>query len=84
MQLAAAVVGEDLGPVGRVVEAAEVGLELAGQHLERRALADAVGADQAEHLFLSFLFFVVVVVVFCFFVFVFVLFFVFVFVFCFF
>mmetsp|Transcript_49721 Transcript_49721/g.146960 ORF Transcript_49721/g.146960 Transcript_49721/m.146960 type:complete len:280 (+) Transcript_49721:1225-2064(+) len=50
LQLAAPEVLQDLLPVRGRVEAAEVRLQLAGQHVERGRLADAVGADEAEHL----------------------------------
>mmetsp|Transcript_4528 Transcript_4528/g.10273 ORF Transcript_4528/g.10273 Transcript_4528/m.10273 type:complete len:761 (-) Transcript_4528:27-2309(-) len=49
LQLRAAVVGQDLVPVGRLLRLAQVGLQLAREHVERRRLADAVGAEQAEH-----------------------------------
>ena len=45
LQLGAAVVGEDLVPVGRLLGLAQVGLELAREHVERGRLADAVGAE---------------------------------------
>ena len=45
LQLRAAVVGEDLVPVGRLLRLAQVGLQLAREHVERRRLADAVGAE---------------------------------------
>jgi hypothetical protein len=50
LQLRAAEVLENLLPVGRVVVAAQVGLQLAAEDLERGALADTVGADESQHL----------------------------------
>mmetsp|Transcript_35444 Transcript_35444/g.88930 ORF Transcript_35444/g.88930 Transcript_35444/m.88930 type:complete len:416 (+) Transcript_35444:840-2087(+) len=50
LQLRPAEVEQDLLPVGHVFKPAEVGLELAGQHLQCRRLANAVGADEAQHL----------------------------------
>jgi hypothetical protein len=50
LQLGAAEVGQNFLPVGLVLVLAEVRLELAGENLERRALAGAVGADETEHL----------------------------------
>ena len=50
LELAAPKVGQDLRPVGRVLELAQVGLLLPGQNFERGRFADAVGAHQAQHL----------------------------------
>ena len=50
MELRAFEVRQHVAPVGRIVDAAEVGPHLAGEELERRRLADAVRADEAEHL----------------------------------
>ena len=45
LQLGAAVVREDLVPVGRLLGLAQVGLELAREHVERGRLAYAVGPE---------------------------------------
>mmetsp|Transcript_20895 Transcript_20895/g.53905 ORF Transcript_20895/g.53905 Transcript_20895/m.53905 type:complete len:308 (+) Transcript_20895:927-1850(+) len=50
LQLRAAKVLQDLLPVGRTLELAEVGLLLPREDLERGRLANAVGPDQSEHL----------------------------------
>ena len=50
LQLGAAEVLDDLLPVGRVGVAPEVRLQLAGEDLQRRRLADAVRAHEPEHL----------------------------------
>lgn len=50
LQLATTVVLQNLCPLGRVVEATEVGLELASQDLERSTLADSVGTNETENL----------------------------------
>jgi hypothetical protein len=50
LELRAAEVQQHLAPVGRGVEPPQVGLELARQDLERRALADAVDPDEPQHL----------------------------------
>ena len=50
LQLRAAKVLEDLPPLWRAVEAAEVWLELVGEDLEGGGLADAVCANEPEHL----------------------------------
>lgn len=50
MQLGSTEVLQNLLPVRRVVVAAQVGLELAAQNLQRSTLADTVGADETEHL----------------------------------
>lgn len=41
---------QDLLPVRRVVKAPQIGLELATQNFQRRALADTVCAHQTQHL----------------------------------
>lgn len=41
---------QNILPVGRVVELAEVGLQLAGQDLQGCGLADTVGTDQTQDL----------------------------------
>jgi hypothetical protein len=48
LQLGTAEVLDNILPVGRVVEATQIGLQLAAKNLESRALADAVGADETE------------------------------------
>jgi len=48
LQLGATEVLDNVLPVGRVVESAQVGLELAAQDLESRTLADTVGSDQTQ------------------------------------
>jgi hypothetical protein len=50
LQLGSTEVGEDFLPVRRVVEHAQVGFELPRQDLQRRGLADPVGAHQTQHL----------------------------------
>ena len=50
LQLGAAVVPQNLLPSRRRVEASQVRLQLAREHLQRRGLADAVRADEPEHL----------------------------------
>mmetsp|Transcript_22633 Transcript_22633/g.55829 ORF Transcript_22633/g.55829 Transcript_22633/m.55829 type:complete len:494 (-) Transcript_22633:8-1489(-) len=50
LQLAAAEVPQHLLPVRRRVVLTQIGLQLACQDLEGRRLADAVGADESEHL----------------------------------
>ena len=50
LKLGAAEVLENLLPRGRRCEFAQVGLELVGEDLEGRALADTVGSDQPEDL----------------------------------
>lgn len=46
LQLGTTEVLQDLLPVRWVVIAAQVGLQLAAQNLQRRTLADTVGSDQ--------------------------------------
>jgi hypothetical protein len=50
LELGTTEVLENLLPVGWVVEAAEVGLQLATENLQRCALADTVCANQSQHL----------------------------------
>ena len=50
LQLGAAEVLQDLLPVGRVVEAAQVGLQLAAKDLQGGTLADTVRSHETEHL----------------------------------
>lgn len=48
LQLRAAEVLDHILPIRRVVEPAQVGLELAAQNLEGRALADTVGSHETQ------------------------------------
>ena len=41
---------DDIFPVGGVIESSEVGLELAAEDLESRALANTVGSDETEDI----------------------------------
>ena len=50
LQLGATEVLDDVLPIRRVVELPEVGLQLAAENLEGRALPDTVGTHQAEHV----------------------------------
>lgn len=50
LELRTAEILEDLGPLGRIIVSTEIGLELARKNLERRRLADTVGADKTEDL----------------------------------
>ena len=50
LELGASEVGEDLLPVRRVFEAAEVGFELSGEDLQGGRFPDPVCADEAENL----------------------------------
>ena len=48
LELRAAKVGQDLGPVGRIVKPAQIGLLLSSQNLEGRRLADTVSSNQSQ------------------------------------
>ena len=50
MQVGAAVVGHDVCPARRLLEPPEVGLEPAAERVEGGRLADAVAAEDAEHV----------------------------------
>lgn len=50
LQLRTTEVPQNLLPVRRVLEASKVGLQLAGQNLERGTLANTVGTDQTKDL----------------------------------
>lgn len=50
LQLGTTEVLQNLLPIRRVVVAAKIGLELAAQDLQRRALADSVCSNQSQHL----------------------------------
>ena len=50
LQFRTAEVPQNLLPVWRILEAAKVGLQLAGQNFESGTLANTVGSDQTEYL----------------------------------
>ena len=50
LQLVAAKVHQDLLPIGRVGEIAQVGLHFAGEDFQCGGFANAVFADETEHL----------------------------------